>query len=495
MTVVELRPVRRWIRRTQSAHRDRGETATTAYVVVFSILVLAAMAQETLAAVFSPLVPDLTGSGALAWAAVCAGLLFATLRRLGPVTVSRPAAYFLLTAPVSRRRLLSPTLTVATVGAALAGAAAALGILGHAASTGSIVLVATGAVLGVLLAVAAATAQARPRASRIADTAGRVAIAAGLAVLVAEEAGWTPPTPGGWPPAVVVVPLTGLLAVVAAAGFLLAVRDLARTPNDLILDSAKTAGTLADSVYGVEPSFLADMLERRYWAHRRLRSTPLSRRLPPLTAQDLLLARRRVPRLLWAAAATTLPLLLSGAPPWLLAGTLLIGTMLAARTTASAVKTDATNPVLLRLLSLTSRRALWQRLWVPAALGTVWATVALGLLQLTGALPPGQWWPLGLALGPIGAVAALRAARAGLVRNDLLPVETPMGSVPTGPVLHAFAGLDLLLLALPTVVALATAAPATWSLLVLQAAVAGLGVHAYLTFTTSPARVELAARS
>ncbi|MEV0900960.1 DUF6297 family protein [Actinoplanes sp. NPDC049802] len=494
MTVVELRPVRRWIRRTQAAHRDRGETAATAYVFVFSVLVLAAMAQETLAAVFSPLVPSLTGSGALAWAAVCAGLIFATLRRLGPVTVSRPAAYFLLTAPVSRRRLLSPTLAVAAVGAALAGAATALGILGHAASTGTIALTGTGAVLGVLLTLAAALAQARPRTGRIADTVARLAIAAGLATLVAEEAGWTPPTPGGWPPAAVVVPLTGLLTVVAAAGLLLAVRDLARTPNDRILESAKTAGTLADSVYGVEPSFLADMLERRYWAHRRLRSTPLPRRLPPLTGQDLLLARRRLPRLLWAAAATTLPLLLSGAPAWLLAGTLLIGTMVVARTTTAPVRTDATNPVLLRLLGLTSRQALWQRLWVPAAVGTVWATLALGQLQLTGALPPGQWWPLGLALGPVGAIAGLRAARTGLVRNDLLPFETPMGSVPTGPLLHAFAGLDLLILALPTVVALVTAAPATWSLLLFQLGVAVVGTLAYMTVSTSPERVELAAR-
>ena len=48
--------------------------------------------------------------------------------------------------------------------------------------------------------------------------------------------------------------------------------------------------------------------------------------------------------------------------------------------------------------------------------------------------------------------AAVRRARVGFVDNELLPLDTPMGSLSTGPVLAAVAGLDLLLLGLPTVV-------------------------------------------
>jgi hypothetical protein len=490
-SVVALRPVRRWIRRTQASHRDRGELLGTVYTVVFSIAVIAVMAQDTLKAVFSPLVPHLSGVGALAAATVCAGLLHLTLRRLGPVTVTRPAAYFLLTAPVSRRRLLSPSLHAAAFGAGLAGAAAAFGVLGNAVTSGSLLLVAAGALCGVLLALLASGAQSRPRLASVTDAVARVALAVGLAALVAEATGWTPPQLSGDPARSVVVTVTGALAVVAVMAFLLGVRDLARTPNDEILESAKTTGTLADTVNGMEPAFFSDMLERRYWSRRTLRSTRLPRRLPPLTGQDLLLARRRPARLMWTAASTAMPLLLIGAPRWILVIALLAGTVIAARATTATIKTDASNPVLLRLLGLTSRQVVRQRLWVPVVLGAAWATVALALLQLSGALPPGQWWLLGLAVGPVGAASAVRAARAGFVRNDLIPIDTPMGSVPTGPVVYAFAGIDLLILALPAVIALVQDTPLTWTMITVQAAASALGIQAYLSWTTDSERVSL----
>jgi hypothetical protein len=124
-------------------------------------------------------------------------------------------------------------------------------------------------------------------------------------------------------------------------------------------------------------------------------------------------------------------------------------------------------------------------------LGAAWATVALALLQLSGALPPGQWWLLGLAVGPVGAASAVRAARAGFVRNDLIPIDTPMGSVPTGPVVYAFAGIDLLILALPAVVALVQDAPLTWTMITVQVAASALGIQAYLSWTTDSERVSL----
>ncbi|SDT77317.1 DUF6297 family protein [Actinoplanes derwentensis] len=493
-TLVELRPVRRWIRRTQASHRERGEALGTAYTIVFCVGVAAAMFHEPLEAVFTPLVPHLSGVGALAAATVCAALLFLALRRLGPVTVSRPAAYFLLTAPVSRRLLLAPALHTTATGTALAAAAITFAVLGHAAASGSAVLVVTGALAGVLLTLLASAAQRRPHLAAPADGVARLALALGLAALVAEATGWTPPTIGGTPATSVVLPLTGALAVLATAAYLSAVRDIARTPSAAILESAKTTGTLADSVYGMEPSFVADMLERRYWSRRRLRSTTLHRRLPPLTAQDLLLARRRTPRLLWTAASTALPLLLTGAPNWLLALTLVLGSALAARATTATVKIDAANPVLLRLLGLDSRQAVRQRFWLPAVLATSWATVSLALLQLSGALPPGQWWLLGLSLGPIGAISALRAARSGMVRNDLIPIDTPMGSLATGPLLHAFIGIDLLLLALPTGIQLAQSLPAAFDMILVQTAIAIAGAQAYLNLTTDPGRLELSAR-
>jgi len=268
---------------------------------------------------------------------------------------------------------------------------------------------------------------------------------------------------------------------------------LARTPNERILEAAKTAGTLFDSAFGVEPSFLTDMIERRYWARRHLRSVRFPVRLPVLVTQDLLLVARRRRRLLWLALAAALPVLLNDAPAALVGIAILIGALLAAATPTGNVKTDAGNPVLLRLLGLTSRQAVLQRLWVPGTLAALWSALALGLLSALGDLPAGPWWALGLTLGPVGAVAAIRRARVGFVRNELLPLDTPMGTVSTGPLVNAAIGPDALLLGLPALVAVAQHHPLSWTSVLVQAVVGGVGARAYLAGTTATDRVELSA--
>ncbi|WP_045742433.1 DUF6297 family protein [Actinoplanes rectilineatus] len=520
-TVVPLREVRSWIRRTQSAHRDRGETLSTIYVIVLSLAVAAAMFHERLSALFSPVAAGMSEYGAVAGAVLSFALLFLGMRRAGPVTLSRPAAYFLLTAPISRRSLLLPSLSTGTIGAGLVGAAIAAALLGNAAPDSldrsvSVTLTVAGLLAGAALSLVAAIVQASSGNGRAADRVVTVAAAGGLAALVAEAAGWTPPTPAGWPRTSVVVPAAGALAVAVVVLLLLGVRRAAQTPNDRLLEAAATTGTLFDTAYAMEPSFLSDMLTRRYWSTRRLRSAHLSRwvspsggspvtgrrsfsrlvpRLPVLAAQDLLLARRRVPHLLRLAAATTVPLLVARGPHWSLAAALLIGTLIAARTTSATVRTDAANPVLLRMLSLTSRQAVTQRLLVPAALGTLWATTALIWLSLAGTLPPGPWPLLGPALGAAAAVAAMRHGRAGFVRNDMLSLDTPMGALSPGPILNAVAGPDLmLLLALPALILIGSGLPPTPAAALLHTTAAIAGAFVYLSLTTAPTRTELSRR-
>jgi len=115
VTTVPLAPVRRWIGRTQSAHRDRGETLGSIYVGVLAVAIIGGMLHERIAAVFWPARPDLPAAAVVALIVVCAGLLHRGLRRFGPLALSRPAASFLLTAPVSRRRLLLPSLRLTTL--------------------------------------------------------------------------------------------------------------------------------------------------------------------------------------------------------------------------------------------------------------------------------------------------------------------------------------------------------------------------------------------
>ncbi|GAA0539879.1 hypothetical protein GCM10010172_21370 [Paractinoplanes ferrugineus] len=496
MTAVPLAPVRRWISRRQSAHRERGATAGNIYFTVLFLAVVGGMVHKQLAVVFWPTHPNASALAAASLVPILFGLLYLALRRFGPLALSRPAASWLLPAPVSRRRLLLPSLRLTAIVAAIVGALAGLAVLGHGAPRTlggeQIALFGTGAALiGVALLLVALAAQAGGRWGDRLDAVVSLLLAAGLVGLVTDATGDHAPAADGWPPARTLVPLVGALALVVALLFTLAVRGLARTPNQRILEAAKTAGTLFDSAFGMEPTFLTDMIERRYWAHRKLRSMHLSARLPVLVGQDLLLVLRRRSRLLWLVLAAALPVLLADAPHWLIGLAILVGAMLAGSTAAGNVKTDAGNPVLLRILGLSSRTAVRQRMWVPGILAGVWSALALGLLSALGDLPSGPWWVLGLVLGPVGAVASVRRARVGFVRNELLPLDTPMGTVSTGPLVNAAIGPDALLLGLPALIEIAQGHPLSWLTVLVQAVVGGLGARAYLAGTTAADRVEL----
>ena len=495
---VSVRGLRRWVRRTQSAHRERGETLGNYYFAVLFVLIVGGIVHKQIAAVVWPAEPNASELAGYSLMLVVGGGLYLALRRLGPLALSRPAASWLLTAPVSRRRLLLPSLWVALIGAAAAGAVAGLAVLGHVAARpvpgADALLPLVGLLLGGVLLLVALAAQADRWWSSWADRAAYLVVAAGLAGLVVDSAVGAPRAGPGWPAAPVVTALGGALALVVAVLLVLAVRRLATTPNERILEASKTAGTLFDSAYGMEPSFVTEMVERRYWAHRKLKSRRLWPRVPILVAQDLLLLRRRPRRVLWVAGAVTLPALLTHLPAWILGVAVLVGGLIAGGVTAGTIRTDAGNPVMLRLLGLSSRRAIGQRLWVPGVLSGLWYAATLSLLWALGDLPAGPWWALGLTLGPVGAAATMRKARVGFVDNGLMPLDTPMGSVSTGPVLNAVAGLDVLLLGLPTVVQIAQGGPLSWTGVVVQAAVAGIGMRAYLNATTETDRVELSGR-
>jgi hypothetical protein len=490
--------LKRWIRRTRSAHRERGETLGNVYFILLFVLIVGGMVHQRIAAVIWPSVPNASELAGGSLILLISGGLYLMLRRLGPLALSRPAASWLLTAPVSRRRLLLPSLAVALAGAAVAGAVAGLAVLGHVAARpvpgADALLPLVGALLGGVLLLVALGAQADRRWSSWSDQAAYLVVAVGLGGLVADSAVRAPRAAPGWPAAPVVTALAGGLAVVVTGLLLLAVRRLAATPNARILEAAKTAGTLFDSAYGVEPSFVTELVERRYWAHRKLRSRRLWHRVPVLVAQDLLLLLRRPRRVLWVAATTTLPAVLAHAPGWILGLAVLAGGLVAGGVTAGTIRTDAGNPVMLRLLGLSSRAAVAQRLWVPGVLSGLWYAAVLALLQVLGDLPTGPWWALGLALGPVGAAATMRRSRVGFVDNGLMPLDTPMGSLSTGPLLNAIAGLDVLLLGLPAAVLIAQGDPLGPVGVAVQAVVAVIGLRAYLNATTAADRVELSGR-
>jgi hypothetical protein len=498
MTVqpTDLTALRRWIRRRQSAHRERGATAGNVYFGVLFVAIVGGMLHEQVAVVFWPDAPNASSLAGLALVAAGAGGLFLALRRLGPLGLSRPAASWLLTAPVSRRRLLLPSLRVAVLGAGLAGALIGLAVTGHVATRpmpGSLAAaLLTGSALGgIVVVLLALAAQAASAGGVWADRLAGLVLAAGLAGFVVDSAVDAPRPAGDWPAGRAGLAVAALAVVVVA---LLAgtVARLGATPNERILESAQTAGTLLDSAFGVEPSFVTEMIERRYWATRRLRSRRLWTRVPPLVAQDLLLTVRRPRRLLWTAGSVALPALLAHFPPVVMGLALLLGGLVAGGAPTANVRTDAANPVLLRLIGLDSRQAISQRIWVPGVLAGLWYAAAFGTLHALGDLPGGPWWAVGLVLGPAGGAAAVRKARVGFVRNDLMAFDTQMGvSISPGPLFKGIFGPDALILGLPALLQILQGRPATWGLVLVQGVVAVIGVRGYIAGTTGHDRVEL----
>src|SRR5690349_18688933 len=125
--------LRRWVRRTQSDHRERGATLSNIYFAVLFVAIVGGMVHKQLAVIFWPSFPGASTLAGMSLATLGAGGLYLALRRLGPLGLSRPAASWFLTAPVSRRRLLLPSLRLAAAGAAIAAGLFGVALAGHTA--------------------------------------------------------------------------------------------------------------------------------------------------------------------------------------------------------------------------------------------------------------------------------------------------------------------------------------------------------------------------
>ena len=230
MTTVDVAAVRGWIRRTQWAHRSRSETAGTVYFVVFFLVVVGGIVHRPVAAVFWPSTPDASLVAGAALVAAGIGILFLAMRRLGPLGLSRPAASWLLPAPVSRRRLLAPSLWLATALAAGSGALLGVAVAGHALARPApgLFVTAIGALAGVLFLLIALAAQAGRGWPAVADGLAGVLAAAGLAGFVVDSAVEAPPAAVPLPAAVTAL-AAGALAVLDVALLAVAVGRLAPT--------------------------------------------------------------------------------------------------------------------------------------------------------------------------------------------------------------------------------------------------------------------------
>lgn len=478
---------RRWIRRRRIAAEGRADIGTV-YAAALAVLMAAALLGQPLIRVVWP--PDAPGGDPtvtpFVGAAAVLAAFFVVLRQLGPLSVSRSDATWLLPAPLPRRTLLAPALTLTTVAALVVGAVIGIAVTRHVAARPAGLLAmgaggTTGAAAAVLAALLALACQRRPSAARLADGMG-IAIGAGCLVLAAVlRTTGDHRLPSSLMPPVVVLATGAAALAVGLSAVVLTWRALENWPTASIAEASINAGAYADVVYAVEPSYLAEMSARRFWRSRtRVRTTRLlpARRVPPLIAQDLIILRRKAARLWWPVGAAAVPVYLADGPAWLLLGVVLIGALATASLTAESTHGDASNPAMLRLLGATGRQVAAQRLAVPAVVAGVWFAVTLGMLQAAGALT-GPWWALGLLAGPAVAVGAFQRAKASAASIGTILIDTPLGAFPAGMLLWLLNGIDVLaVLTLPvsaSLVMLQAPEALGWHWLLAQAASSALG--------------------
>jgi len=394
-----------------------------------------------------------SGTGLALIVAAAAGLLLLA-QVLGPLTLAPADASWLLMSPLKRRSVLRRPAIVVVVLAALAGAVAGALAL---AMAGPYIRQVTHATLGTWLALTTAGGAGlavtavlvllilQPYTERARHAARNLILGVALIALLAALAGqrWTA-LPTTFAAHLAGVSASGLrpVAIAAVAAALLAMAATWRRLRDfpagvLWEDSARADRTrLAATFLNVQ--MLAWIAEDGYWRGRALRSRPWPRRGPAflLAWADWRRLGRRPGTMVMLAAGTVAPALGAGA----ITGTaravvvivaLLLGGVAAASQGCGALRRDAGDRTLRRLLGVDAGQALVARAVLPALLSSAWLALALGLL-VTGGVLHGWTWPLlGILAGPGLVPAAMRTARAAPVDTAALGgIDTGMGATP-----------------------------------------------------------------
>jgi hypothetical protein len=394
-----------------------------------------------------------SGTGLALVVAAAAGLLLLA-QALGPLTLAPADASWLLMSPLKRRAVLRRPAVVAAVLAALVGA---LGGALALAMAGPYIRQVTHATLGTWLALTAAGGAGlavtavlvmlilQPYPERARRAARNLILAVSLIALLAALAGqhWTAL------PATIAGHLAGVsaggvrpIAIAAVAAALLALAATWRRLRDfpagvLWEDSARADRTRLAATF-LNFQMLAWIAEDGYWRGRALRSRPWPRLSPAflLAWADWRRLARRPGTLVTLAAGTVAPALGAGAITGTARGlvvivALLLGGVAAASQGCGALRRDAGDRTLRRLLGVDARQALVARAVLPALLSSAWLALALALLVAGGVLHGWAWPALGVLGGPGLVPAALRAARTAPVDTAAQGgIDTGMGSTP-----------------------------------------------------------------
>ncbi|GAA0929153.1 DUF6297 family protein [Nonomuraea longicatena] len=428
--------------------RRGGPDFSDRYTVLATLLVGAAILGRPVSEAFGdlarPIDPAQAGAGlALVLLALAGALTLA--RTLGPVTLSAADAAWVLLSPLDRRGVLGGTARVLLALGVAVGVVLGFGLLIALGAPDQLTWRLIGAlVVGVSAGVGGMALAVLGQESQPWDVALRAVIGLLMVLAVAAALGGLATYLVSAPSALLAVPVVTALLLVRRAH-----AALTRIPARALLDASSRTASVARATSAMDPSVLSWIAEDNHWRARTL----ASKRWPSLPAplavawQDWRRLGRRPGRLALIAVSVALPVLAARAGAdvsvWLLAGALA-----AASTVVTGARRDADDAALARLLGTSRRATLAARAVLPALVGGVWLAVA-GAISGTAA----AWFAPVAA--PALAAAALRMARRPPADHTMPILDTPMGSIPTGPAIWAMKGPDLAVLAcLPAIVAL-----------------------------------------
>jgi hypothetical protein len=477
---VSARQVRQKVRAYQNEQRSIVKIAGAIYYAIVVVGIALGVFGQPIFGFFGIVLSGTTAaagvartfSSVVAPAAALAltGALLRVLLRIGPIWLPAVEVAWLLRAPVKRGSLfLGRLLAVSIVSVLLMATIACIvaAVSPPITPFGLVAVCALGVATGlVVVAVGVLLQYVGESAERVGSAVGSVmsgiGVIASAAVLlpsssvlgtVRDVLDWS--GPWGW---YVLAAHGGFGAIVGlVGGLLLAVLSVValmwvapRVRHGAVADASARTAIIVGAATVLDPGALAPAAEARRVGRRRPRGRlPKWRSLFALVGQDLLVLRRRLDRLIAAVVVALSPGLAlaltgGGRASAIFAGLVLLlaGTWAAGVTTGPAGR-EANAAGLARLLAVPKTQLRTVRLVLPAVIGALWG---IGTTAVLGALLHGPlllWMLMGLLAAPGWALGAIRAASRGPVRNDLPVLSTPMGLIPTGPLLWLFTGLEV----------------------------------------------------
>ena len=450
-------------RQMRAWRRDRADTTlyeqlSEAYVWVFTLVLLGAMAISAMVQTRVSIAAGCTTSTcddartSLVWATVAAttAVALAAAAAIGPVMVTPATGAWLLTSPIDRGPLLRSRLFVAS-GATALGCAVAVAVTGLLAGIpyGAIVVLAVASgLVGAAGTAAAATWQARGgRATRlVALTLG--VLTAGWLLLVAldaepgTEAGWLA-GPVGW--AAIAAALLAMIALLVRA-----TTRLSRLLRAHLVPGGSLLSSLSGALAGLDLALAYDVLVARRW---RTAATVRPVRGGPAGAWALVwrdvVRLRRSPGPLAALAGTLLV-------PYVvlrldLDDTVVIASALAAFLgglwSFTALRTTGRNPGLVRCFPMSSAAVRSATAAVPGGLLLLWSLAAAPAIGHSLDDPTvGDVLLVSVATGATALGAIFRWMLAPPPDYSMPLVASPTGAIPTGLIISALRGFDVLAL-------------------------------------------------